>query len=977
MQRIVVIFLLWLSPAVLLAQTVRGTVIGAGSRDPIAGARVQVSGTTRGALTDDAGRFEVAAAEGDTLLLSYLGYGKRRVAVSGSVMEIRMSPVDYKLDEVLMTGYGSQAVKDLTGSVASVSEEDFNQGNMVTPENLLSGRVAGVTINTGGAPGSGSTIRIRGGSSLGASNDPLIVVNGLPVSNTAVGGARSILSTINPSDIESFTVLKDASATAIYGSRASNGVILITTKRGSKQLKVQFDSQVGVSHLTDKLDVFGGPAYRELVAEQRPELVDLLGEANTDWQEEIYQDVVFHNHNLAIQGSLFDAVPVRLSVGLTDQPGLRLTSEFKRNAASLNLTPSFFDDQLKVSVNANFSQERNRFAQGQEGNAITFDPTQPVYDENLPFGGFFEYYNDNNDGVLNSSDLIPNSPGNPVAALLQRNDQSTVYRLYGNAKVDYQLPFLPSLRAVVNLGLDDASATGFVEVDSASRITQPNGEFVGSFSEYTNDQRNVLLDAYLAYEEQFGALRVDATAGYSYQKFESVSYFSGEQRNDLPDSEPVTTIATDLVLIGLFARTSFTLAEKYLATVSYRRDATSRFSPQNRWGNFPAVALGWRLDEEFFPASTKVSNLKLRLSWGVTGQQDIGSDAALLYLQRYNTGLPSSQYAFGGQPVIAALPQFRNEQLKWEETSTYNVGMDFGFFNNRLNSTVEYFFKESRDLLAFAAISDGSNFSNSGFQNIGNFTTQGLEFSVDYDIFRPWTGDFSWNVSFNTTILKTKIRDLALDQDLRVGGIGGGVGGTVQLHRVGYAPYKFFVYKQVYNEEGAPIEGAYVDLNGDNVINDQDRYLHRNNQPEATLGFQTRMAFRGLDLAFNLRASLGNYIYNNVNSARAQYDAIQNVQVLANLPTDVRASGFNTTPTVILSDYYLEDGSFLRMDNINLGYTWTSIFRSRLRARFGLGAQNVFVLTNYRGIDPEIFSGIDNTIYPRARSFLFSFTLNY
>lgn len=977
MQRIAIILFLWLSPAVMRAQTVSGTVTDSESQTAIAGATVVVLGTTKGTFTDQTGRFEVSASSGDTLLVRFLGYDDRKLAVTGTDLQIQMTQNEFELDEVQVIGYGTQAVKDFTGSIASVSSEDFNQGNMVTPENLLNGRVAGVSINTGGAPGSGSTIRIRGGSSLDASNDPLIVINGLPISNNAIGGSRSILSTINPNDIESFTILKDASATAIYGSRASNGVILITTKKGSQQLRINLNSQIGYSTLTDQIDVFTGDEFRELVAVQRPDLVGLLGDANTNWQDEIYQDVVFHTHNLSVEGSLFNVLPARLSLGLTDQPGSRLTSEFNRNTASLNLNPSLLNDHLNIAINANFSQEKNRFAQGQEGNAISFDPTQPVYLDSSPFGGFFEYFSDNNDGVFNSSDLISNSPGNPVASLLQRNDRSTVYRLFGNAKIDYRLPFFPALKAVVNLGLDDASGTGFIEIDSANRIFQPNGDFVGSFSEYTNDQRNVLLDGYLAYEEEFNNLRMDVTMGYSYQKFESAGFTSGEQRNDLPDTEPVTSVATDLVLIGLFTRANFSLSEKYLATVSYRRDATSRFSPQNRWGNFPAVALGWRINEEFFSNSKKVSNLKLRLGWGITGQQDIGSGAELLFLQRYNTALPSSQYAFGGQPITVALPQFRNEELTWEETTTYNLGLDFGFFNNRLNSTVELFFKESRDLLAFAAISDGSNFSNSGFQNIGEFTSQGIEFSVDYDIFRPTSGDFSWNVSFNATVIKTEIQDLALDQDVRVGGIAGGVGGTIQLHRVGYAPYKFFVYKQVYNENGDPIEGAYVDLNGDNLINDEDRYLHRNNQPEATLGFQTRMAYKGLDFSFNLRASIGNYMYNNVNSARAQYDLIQNVQVLSNLPSSVLASNFTTTPTVILSDYYMEDASFLRMDNLNLGYTFQGLFQTRLNARLGLGAQNVFVLTTYSGIDPEIFSGIDNTIYPRARTFLVSLNLSY
>ncbi|NRB64388.1 MAG: SusC/RagA family TonB-linked outer membrane protein, partial [Saprospiraceae bacterium] len=578
---------------------------------------------------------------------------------------------------------------------------------------------------------------------------------------------------------------------------------------------------------------------------------------------------------------------------------------------------------------------------------------------------------------LNASDLVGNAPGNPVAALLQRSDRSEVNRYYGNIKLDYTLPFFPDLTASVNVGMDEGSSAGTVFMDETSIATQPNGAFLGSESNYTSDQRNVLMDGYLAYTKQLNEkFRFDVTAGYSYQRFESESFSSGELRNDLPNSEPIFNQATDLVLIGLFGRANVSFADKYLLTVSVRRDATSRFSENNRWGTFPAAALAWRVREDLFPNSDVITNLKLRLGWGVTGQQDIGTGD--IYLARYNQGQPSSQYAFGNQVIPIAVPQFRNEELKWEETATYNVGIDYGLWGSRLNGTIEYFFKESTDLLAFAAISDGSNFSNSGFQNIGNFTSQGLEFAVNYAIFNPRKGgDFTWDVNFNTTIIKTKIDELALVQDVRIGGIGGGIGNTIQIHRVGYAPSKFFVHKQVYNEDGNPIEGAYADLNGDNIINDDDRYLYRNNQPELTLGFLSNFSYRNFDFSFNLRASIGNYMYNNVNSSRAQYDLIQNINVLSNLPTSVEASNFNTTAKVLLSDYWMENASFLRLDNVTLGYTLPDMFKSTARLRLYTGIQNALVITNYSGLDPEIFSGIDNTIYPRARTFLFGLDVQF
>lgn len=964
--------LLLVSQAAWSQKAITGMVTDEESESLI-GVNILIKNSSRGTVTDIEGRYAIEAQEGDVLIFSYTGYTSQEVVVGASnTIDVALSSGSM-LDEVVVIGYGTTTVKDATGSVASLSQRNFNKGNIVTPENLLNGKIAGLTINTGGEPGSGSTIRIRGGSSLGASNDPLIVINGLPISNNTIGGARSILSTINPNDIESFTVLKDASATAIYGSRAANGVIIITTKSGSKQLRVALNTQVGYSTLPGKIDVFSADEYRTLIMERRPEMAPLLGDANTDWQEEIYEEAVTQNHNLAIEGTPIRNLPIRFSVNHSNQPGLRLTSEFQRNAAGLNLTPRLFNDNLRITVNANVSQEKNRFAEGQEGTALSFDPTQPVYDANAPFGGYFQYWEDNGDGVLNASDLTPLAPGNPVAALQQRRSVSEVIRLYGNVKFDYQMPFLPELSAVVNLGIDDASADGSVSWDEASLITQPDGSFIGSESTYTNDQRNTLLDGYLNYSKGLShSIRLDATAGYSYQRFESEGFNSGELLNDNPDTEPVFTRKTDLVLIGLFGRVDIAIADKYLLTLSYRRDGTSRFSKANRWGNFPAAAFAWRLREEFFPSSELLSNLKLRLGWGVTGQQDIGEDAADLYLSRYNLGLPASQYPFGGENIIIGQPQFRNEELRWEETTTYNAGIDFGFLQERLTGTVEFFYKQSDDLLAFAAISDGSNFSNSGFQNIGSFVTQGAEFAISYDVLskRIDNKSVNWNIGFNATVLRSEIEALALEQDVRTGGIAGGTGGTIQLHRMGYAPFKFFVHKQVYDAEGNPIEGAYADLNGDNIINDEDRYLHRNNQPEVTLGLYSRLDYRNFDLSFNMRASLGNYIYNNVNAARAQLDLLQNGSVLSNLPANVLQANFNTTPNVILSDYYIEDGSFLRMDNITLGYSFQQVWGSKVNARLSLGVQNVFVLTNYSGLDPEIFNGIDNTIFPRARTFL-------
>jgi len=962
-----------LIPVISFAQnmTVSGTVTEASTGNPLPGVNVIVKGTTTGAITDFDGNYEVQTESGAVIQFSFLGFKTQEKTVNNETINVALEEDAGQLDQVVVIGYGTTTVKDATGAVTSVKEEDFNRGNIVTPENLLSGRVAGLSINTGGAPGSGSTIRIRGGASLGASNDPLIVINGLPVDNNTIGGSRSVLSTINPNDIESFTVLKDASATAIYGSRASNGVIIITTKQGGKNLRVNFDTQFGINTLTDKIDVFSGDELRALVAERRPELSSQLGEANTDWQEEIYRTSLTSSQNISVSGSPIKNLPMRLSIGRTLQEGLRLTSQFERNNAALTVNPRLFDDHLKISLNANATYAENRFAAGEEGNAITFDPTQPVYDADSPFGGYFQYYNLNDDGVLDENDLTSLAPFNPVANLLQNESRSDVKRFFGNIKFDYNFHFFPDLSAVINLGFDEQRAEGFVNISNLNPVTQPDGSIVGSESTYNNYQMNKLFDGYLAYEKELGDFGIEATAGYSYQRFESNQYVSGELLNDQPDSEPVLNIDTDLVLIGFFGRTNFDFKNKYLLTLSYRRDGTSRFSKENRWGNFPAAAFAWKIKEEFFPDSEALSTLKLRAGYGITGQQDIGRTNADIFLAKYVRGLPASQYQFGNEVTQIGIPQFRNENLKWEETTTYNAGFDYGFLNDRISGSIEAFYKESEDLLANAAISDGSNFSNSGFQNVGSFTSKGLEFAINADVFKSDTDGFSWNANFNATYIDTEIQSLALNQDQLVGGISGGTGNTAQINRIGYSPYAFYVYKQIYNSEGMPIEGGYADLNGDNIINGNDRYIYKNGNADVTMGFLSNMNYRNFDLSFNLRASLGNYIYNNVNSARSQFNILQNNSVVSNLPVSVLETGFITTEDVILSDYYIENASFLKMDNITLGYTFEKAWNENSSIRISAGVQNVFTITNYSGLDPEVFeNGIDNTLYPRPRTYL-------
>lgn len=963
---------------------VTGTVTEQSSSLPLPGVNVIIKGTTTGSATDFDGNFQIQASNGDVIVFSYIGYITKEITYNGeSTIDVFLDEDAAQLDEVVVIGYGTTTKKDATGAVVSVTEKDFNKGNIISSESLISGRVAGVTVTSGGAPGDGSAIRIRGGASLNASNDPLIVINGLPISNSTIGGSRSILASINPNDIESFTVLKDASATAIYGSRASNGVIIIETKKGTQNLKVDVNTQFGVGTLPNKVDVFDADAYRQLIADrealgQSGINSSELGNANTDWQDEIYRNSYTSDINASVRGALFNgALPARLAVGYTDISGLRLTSEFKRTTTALTLTPSLLDDHLKVRLNANLNFENNRFADGVEGTAIIYDPTQPVYDPNSNFNGFFQYTNP--DGTRNNQ-----SPSNPVSQLLEKNNSSDVRRYFGNLELDYKMHFLPELRAVVNLGYDNGYGRGTSIVDAGSRNGVENvingvTSYPGSRFDYSSEKINKSFDGFLVYKKEFDKFWFDVTGGYSYQKFESQGYSSGEQLNYVPpgteDPSPEeTTIDPDIVLIGFFGRANISVADKYLLTLSYRRDGTSRFSEDNRWGNFPSAAFAWNIsDEDFLKDSYTLSNLKLRLSWGITGQQDIG--AAYSYLPTYTTSQVTSQVIIGGQPVVLGIPQFRNENIKWEETTSYNIGFDYGLFGNRLNGALDLFYKKSDDLLTFAAVADGANFGNAGDQNIGSLIAKGVEFAINADVVQ--NDNFNWNFNYNVTYTDLEIDELALGQDILVGGIAGGTGGTVQIHSEGFAPYSFYVYKQLYDNNGAPIEGAYADLNGDGVITPDDRYIFKNRDADVTMGFQSNMNYKNWDFSFNLRASLGNQVYNNVNASNAQYNNLKPATVLGNIPTSVLDTNFNNTPDVILSDLFIEDASFLKMDNITLGYTFNKVASNSGSVRIYTGVQNVFTLTDYSGLDPEVFSGIDNTIYPRARTFMFGANVKF
>nr|WP_315200173.1 SusC/RagA family TonB-linked outer membrane protein [uncultured Flavobacterium sp.] len=972
------LFLFLLLPFCVFSQNVvKGTVLDSGSGQPIPGVNVNVQGAPNGVSTGFDGKFQIPnVKQGDKVVFSFVGYKNEIVTFTNQKsLTVSLTSEANQLVEVkIQVGYGSVKRKDATGAVVALGAKEFNKGANVTTEDLFKGRVAGLTVNSTGAPGAKSEMRIRGGSSLFASNDPLIVIDGLPLDNNTNIGSSSFLASLNPSTVESIAVLKDASATAIYGSRASNGVIIITTKKGTKTLAVDYNVMYGAGKLTKTVDVFSADDYRALIAEKRPGDVGKLGSANTDWQKEIYRSTGYLDQNLSVRGNLLNVIPTSLTLGNTDQQGLRLTNTFERNTVGLVMNPAFLDNHLKLKLAANYADEKNRFTDGVEGAAIGFDPTQPVRLDGAPYGGFFEYTSGiNSDGKY---PLISTAARNPVSQLLMVNDRGTSNRVFGNFEVDYKMHFFPDLRAVVNVGFDQSNGERRRLVGEDAGSAPSNENIPYGTDEFTKaTKRNKLLDTYLAYNKKVNEFNFDVTTGYSYQRFESNKFETGNILNpDLPSTFPETTIDTDVVLVGFFGRANVNFKDKYLLTLSYRRDGSSRFEEENRWGNFPAAAFAWKMKEDFFKDSETISDFKLRVSYGITGQQDIPEPNG--YLEKYDLGSGNSQYYFGNTAVPIALPSKRTKDLKWEETAVFNAGLDFGLFDNRLTTSVDVFAKESKDLLVNAAISDGSNFSNRVYQNVGSFTTKGIELSINAIVLQ--SDNFNWNVNFTASKFERRIKDLVNNTDILLGDNISGTGTPSQVFSEGYAPYSYYVYKQLYDTAGKPIDGAFADINGDGIKNNSDKYIYHNPDPDATFGFASTMNYRHIDFSFNLRASIGNRVFNAVDAGRAQYDSLENGGVLSNVPSSILQTGFQTTSNVLLSDIYIEDASFLKMDNISLGYTFTKWLNDKATLRVSTGVQNAFVITKYSGLDPEITNnGVDKTIYPRQRSILFGLNIKF
>ncbi|MCW3162605.1 SusC/RagA family TonB-linked outer membrane protein [Chryseobacterium oryctis] len=875
-----------------------------------------------------------------------------------------------KIEEVVLIGYGKQKKTDLTGSITAISAKDFNEGSINSAEQLIQGRASGLQItNNGGAPGSGATIRIRGGASLNASNDPLIVIDGVPVDNNGISGASNPLALINPNDIESFSILKDASATAIYGSRASNGVIIITTKKGtSGKIKVNYTATTSLYEKMGNINMLSTEQFRDVVLNKAlPSYQALLGNSNTNWQNEIYQKALGFDNSVSLSGGI-KGLPYRLSLGYLNQDGIIKTNNIERTTASLNLNPKLFDKHLDINFNIKGTYAENRFKEdGAIGAAVVFDPTKPVYDSSFTnYNGYWEWLNSNGDGKPNT-----NATKNPVSMLNQRWDLSYVKRVLGNIQFDYKFHFLPELRANLNLGYDYSDSNGNTTVlPSAAMVYYKEG----TYRRYTQEKKNKLLDFYFNYLKTVESLKstFDVTLGYSYQDWQKSEPFAPTiLGTGILEPASGNDTFTQNTILSYFGRFNYTFNNKYLLTATLRRDASSRFSKDNRVGYFPSVALAWKIDQEnFLKNSNVVSTLKLRAGWGQTGQQEIGGDYP--YLARYIMSNSGAMYQLGDEFINTLRPQGYDKNIKWETTTTTNIGLDFGFLKDRINGSIEIYEKKSKDLLALVLVPAGANLTNILWTNIGDLKNKGIEANVNFKAIN--NSNLTWDINVNATHYKSEIVYIAGTKSLH-GGIGGGTGNTIQVHTEGYQPSAFYVYQQVYDNAGKSIEGVYVDRNGDGVINSSDLYEYKSPAPKVLLGFSTKLAYKNWDLGFTMRASLGNYVYNNVASQYGNLQGISNNSYLQNIHSSYLDTGFERGQ--YFSDYYVENASFLRMDNINVGYNLPSFISKNSKMRIFGSVQNAFIVTKYSGLDPEVFNGIDNNLYQRPRVYSLGFNFQF
>ena len=1013
---------LFLSVGAFAQIEVKGHVKDAAGED-IIGATIRVEGTQTATVSDFDGNFVLKANEGATLVVSYVGYQNATVKAAPTV-EVILQDDAAVLNEVVVIGYGVARKSDLTGSVTALKPDSKNKGLVVNAQDMLQGKVAGVNITTNsGEPGSGAKIRIRGGSSLSASNDPLIVIDGIPIDNSGVAGSPNILSTINPQDIESFNVLKDASATAIYGSRGSNGVIIITTKKGRSGMapQISYAGSLTISKNNKTLKVLNGDEFRSYITDlygTDHDAYRALGTANTDWQDLIYRTAVSHDHNVTLTGAL-KQLPYRFSLGYTNQQGTLKNSDYERVTASFNLNPSLLDDHLRIDLNAKGMYSRASYANGGAvGAAISMDPSQDPYSFTSQyskdmlgaaegqmlnnFGGYYQWLGSGSS--LNDSTWpftkFKDATSNPLALLNNQTDVAHSRSFIGSADFDYKIHGFEDLRLHATLGIDISKGRQNTHNFTSSPAT-PGSMYYGKQGYWQKVKRNTTLSAYAQYYKDFNKdQHFDIMAGYEWQRFWQ------SEKTDKPRYMPMTNndvalrgtqidyeyaddnkeFKTEHYLVSFFGRLNYTLMDRYMLTATLRDDGSSRF--KKHWALFPSVALAWKVKQETFLKDVQeLSDLKLRLSWGKTGQQDGVSDYGWIHTYSKSVGT-NGLYPIAGLDGVLYRPDNYTEDLKWETTTTYNVGLDLGFLDQRLTASFDFYYRKTTDLLNYAKAPAMSGYKNMMWQNIGSLKNTGFEATISWKAIQ--TKDWFWQLDYNFTYNKNEITDLegvsSNGMPVETGpNAGGGTGNYVQAHQVGYAANSFYVYQQVYDANGMPIENCVVDRNGDGVITPDDRYLYKNPTPPVTMGLSSRVEYKKFDLGMSFRANLGNYVFNDVlrgSSNVGETGAWVQQAYMANHLVDAMARNWQTWElTANQSDYYVQNASFLKCDNITLGYSFDSLFKGNsykgIGGRVYATCSNVFTITKYKGIDPEIGNGVDQNMYPRPISFIFGLNLNF
>ena len=1003
-------------PALAQKITVSGTVTDP-TGEPLIGASVLAQGTSAGVATDIDGNYRLDVDANGTIVVSYVGFDTQTISVDGrTTINVELKENSVVLQEVVAIGYGVVKKSDATGSVTMVKPDEIEAGLATSAQDLLVGAAPGVVVTTdGGNPTGGASIRIRGGASLSASNDPLIVLDGVPMSDRSYGGVNP-LTMISPDNIESMTVLKDASATAIYGSRASNGVIIITTKKGkSGKPQVNFSANMHVNTAARTWDVLSADEFRKVVTETlgTESAIAQLGDANTDWQDEILNTTVSHDYNLSVGGSL-DWLPYRVSASYTNNNGILHTSRMDRTTVGVNLTPKFFNGMLSVNANVKGAYIKNRMAdQGAVGTALSYNPTLPVYTQYGMSSNGLTMFNGYTTITDNSGKPMDNSPNNPVAMLDEINNTAEVLRSNGNLQLDYALHFFPDVHLNLNLGYDvSKNETKSVMAQNSPQSWRGNYyNGAGTVYDHYQLERNTLLEFYANYKKEFKEFKsnVDAILGYSWQRDDyqgnSLTTFStpgfindwgtiyqNGQYNLGVDNESILNIGRSyndaptyywkgqLNLISFYGRINYSFDDTYLLTFTLRDDGTSRFSKDNRWALFPALALGWKVLNMPFMDGAKnfMNDLKLRLGWGVTGQQAVGGLYPYIpvYAQSSSSGIVNYPSPDGKQSdwVNPLYPKAYNPDLKWEETTTWNVGVDMGFLSNRITASLDWYLRDTKDLLAYVPVPAGMTTTNFMDRNIGELRNYGLEATITA---KPVvTKEFTWNTSFNVAWNKNELTELtgstAENASYYLQAAGNPISenaGALQVHKVGHPAYSFYLLEQVYDQDGNPIPNQYVDQNGDGEINDNDLVVKHSRDPKVTMSWSNTFNWKNWDLGISLRANVGNYVFNSVLAGKSNITNVDRYGLNNLVKADYYFNDASANSNLVRSDYFLENASFLRCDNITLGYTWNELLNNALRLRLFGAVQNPFVITKYSGLDPEVFSGVDNNVYPRPVTF--------